>query len=110
MAGLSFKRAVTPLSRSGTRRPRPIRTTVTTRKVWPRRTFARTWIYAKLRYVTAITHLRDLLGAQIDESLANYGKTMTTAEMVTYASDQIDQARSELNAISVSFCVAVVAF
>jgi hypothetical protein len=30
--------------------------------------------------------------------------------MVTYASDQIDQARSELNAISVSFCVAVVAF
>jgi hypothetical protein len=28
------------------------------------------------------------------------GETMTTAEMVTYAYDQIDQARAELNAVS----------
>ena len=34
------------------------------------------------------------------ESLARKGETMTTAEMVTYAYDQIDQARAELNAVS----------
>ena len=28
------------------------------------------------------------------------GETMTTAAMVTYAFDQIDQARTELNAVS----------
>jgi hypothetical protein len=28
------------------------------------------------------------------------GETMTTAEMVAYAFDQIDQARAELNAVS----------
>ena len=28
------------------------------------------------------------------------GETMTTAAMVTYAYDQIDQARAELNAVS----------
>ena len=32
--------------------------------------------------------------------LARKGETMTTAEMVTYAYDQIDQARAELNAVS----------
>jgi len=45
---------------------------------------------------TAITHLRDELGDQTYESLARKGATMTTAEMVTYAYDQIDQARTEL--------------
>jgi tetratricopeptide (TPR) repeat protein len=45
---------------------------------------------------TAITHLRDVLGDQTYESLARKGETMTTAEMVTYAYDQIDQARTEL--------------
>jgi hypothetical protein len=49
---------------------------------------------------TAITHLRDVLGDQTYESLAHKGETMTTAEMVTYAYDQIDQARTELNAVS----------
>ena len=45
---------------------------------------------------TAITHLRDVLGDQTYESLARKGETMTTAEMVRYAYDQIDQARTEL--------------
>ena len=45
---------------------------------------------------TAITRLRDVLGDQTYESLARDGETMTTTEMVTYAYDQIDQARAEL--------------
>ncbi len=45
---------------------------------------------------TTITHLRDVLGDQTYESLAHTGETMTTAAMVTYAYDQIDQARTEL--------------
>jgi hypothetical protein len=49
---------------------------------------------------TAIAHLRDVLGDQVYESLARKGETMTTAEMVTYAYDQIDQARTDLNAVS----------
>jgi predicted ATPase len=49
---------------------------------------------------TAIAHLRDVLGQATYESLARKGQTMTTAEMATYAYDQIDQARAELNAIS----------
>jgi hypothetical protein len=46
--------------------------------------------------ITAIAHLRDVLGDQTYESLARKGETMTTAEMTTYAYDQIDQARTEL--------------
>jgi predicted ATPase len=49
---------------------------------------------------TAITHLRDVLGEATYESLAHKGEAMTTAEMVTYAHDQIDQTRAELNAVS----------
>ena len=49
---------------------------------------------------TAITHLRDVLGEATYESLAGKGETMTTAAIVTYAYDQIDQARAELNAVS----------
>ena len=49
---------------------------------------------------TAIAHLRDVLGDQTYESLARKGETMTAAAMVTYAYDQIDQARAELNAVS----------
>jgi tetratricopeptide (TPR) repeat protein len=49
---------------------------------------------------TAITHLRDVLGEATYESLARKGETMTTAAMVTYAFDQIDQARASLNAVS----------
>jgi predicted ATPase len=45
---------------------------------------------------TASAHLRDVLGDPAYESLARKGETMTTAEMVTYAYDQIDQARTEL--------------
>jgi hypothetical protein len=45
---------------------------------------------------TAIAHLRDVLGNQTYESLARAGETMTTAAMATYAYDQIDQARTEL--------------
>jgi predicted ATPase len=48
---------------------------------------------------TAITHLRDVLGDATYESLARKGETMTTATMVAYAYDQIDQARTELNAV-----------
>jgi hypothetical protein len=46
---------------------------------------------------TAITHLREVLGKQTYESLARKGATMTTAAMVTYAYDQIDQARATLS-------------
>ena len=49
---------------------------------------------------TAITHLRDVLGDQAYESLARKGETMATAAMVTYAYDQIEQARAALNAVS----------
>jgi hypothetical protein len=49
---------------------------------------------------TAIAHLRDVLGDETYESLARKGETMTTAAIVTFANDQIDQARAELNAVS----------
>jgi hypothetical protein len=49
---------------------------------------------------TAITHLRDVLGDQTYESLARKGESMTPAAMATYAYDQIDQARAELNAVA----------
>ncbi len=49
---------------------------------------------------TAIAHLRAVLGDQTYDSLARKGETMTIAEMATYAYDQIDQARAELNAVS----------
>ena len=45
---------------------------------------------------TAIAHLRDVLGDQTYESVARKGETMTTAAIATYAYDQIDQARTEL--------------
>ena len=49
---------------------------------------------------TASAHLRDVLGDQTYESLAHKGDTMTIAEMVAYAYDQIDQTRTELDAVS----------
>jgi hypothetical protein len=49
---------------------------------------------------TAIAHLRDVLGDTAYESLASRGERMTVADMMTYAYDQIDQARTELNAVS----------
>ena len=45
-------------------------------------------------------HPRDVLGDQTYESLARKGETMTTAAMATYAYDQIDQARAELEIVS----------
>jgi hypothetical protein len=45
---------------------------------------------------TAVSELGDCLGAQAYESLAGRGKSMTTSVMVTYAYEQIDQARVEL--------------
>ena len=45
---------------------------------------------------TAITQLCDVLGEATYESLARKGEGMTTSAMVTYAYDQIDQARAEL--------------
>jgi hypothetical protein len=49
---------------------------------------------------TAIAHLRDVLGDKTYESLARTGETMTTADMVAYAYDQIDQAQAALKAVS----------
>ena len=43
-----------------------------------------------------LAHLREVLGDQTYESLARKGETMTTAAMATFAYDQIDQARTEL--------------
>jgi predicted ATPase len=45
---------------------------------------------------TAIAHLREVLGEATYESLAHKGETMTTTAMATYAYDQIDSARTEL--------------
>ena len=60
---------------------------------------------ATLDYVkTVIAHLRDVLGDPVYESLARAGEHMTTAAIATYAYDQIDQARAELNAVSKSDC------
>jgi predicted ATPase/class 3 adenylate cyclase len=47
-----------------------------------------------------IAHLRNVLGEATYESLTREGESMTTAEMVTYAYDQINQARAELNGVS----------
>jgi predicted ATPase len=51
-------------------------------------------------FSVAIAHLRDVLGDQSYESLARKGEVKTTAAMATYAYDQIDQARTELDAVS----------
>jgi predicted ATPase len=52
------------------------------------------------KFGTATAHLRNVLGEATYESLARKGEAMSTAEIVTYAYDQIDQARAELNAVS----------
>jgi predicted ATPase len=48
--------------------------------------------------LTAAAHLRTALSDQAYESLARKGETMSIAAIVTYAYDQIDQARIELGA------------
>lgn len=50
--------------------------------------------------VLAITHLREVLGDERYESLAQKGEATTISAVVTYAIDQIDQTRAELNAAS----------
>jgi predicted ATPase len=50
--------------------------------------------YPELSTTTA--HLRTVLGDEQYESLARKGETMSTAELATYAYDQIDHARAEL--------------
>jgi hypothetical protein len=56
-------------------------------------------VSATLPYLgPAITHLRDVLGEAHYENLARKGETMTAAEMVNFAYDQIDQARAGLTA------------
>jgi hypothetical protein len=45
---------------------------------------------------SVISELRDVLGDETYDSLARKGELMTTSAMVTYAYDQIDQARAEL--------------
>ena len=55
---------------------------------------------AMAEFRIAIAHLGNVLGEATYESLARKGETMTTAAMVNYAYDQIDQARAELNAVS----------
>ena len=50
---------------------------------------------------TAIIHLRDVLGDETYRITRTYlVEAMTTAAIATYAYDQIDQARAELNAVS----------
>ena len=49
---------------------------------------------------TVVAHLREVLGDPAYESLVRAAEAMTTAAMATYAYDQIDQARAELNAVS----------
>jgi predicted ATPase len=50
--------------------------------------------------ITTTAHLRTVLGDQDYESLARKGKTMSTAEIASYAYDQIDQARAALADVS----------
>jgi predicted ATPase len=45
---------------------------------------------------TAITHLREVLGSERYATLARTGAGMTTAEIATYAFEQIDRARAAL--------------
>jgi predicted ATPase/class 3 adenylate cyclase len=58
-----------------------------------------TTTFTQLAYpelAAAIRHLREVLGADGYESLAQAGAVMTPAAMATYAIDQIDEARAEL--------------
>jgi hypothetical protein len=50
--------------------------------------------------VRPIPRSTTVLGDRTYESLARNGEGMTTAAMATYAHDQIDRARAELNAVS----------
>jgi hypothetical protein len=45
---------------------------------------------------SVVGHLREVLGDLAYQSLSRAGEEMTTAAMVTYAYDHIDQARAEM--------------
>lgn len=63
--------------------------------------FASTTVVPGLTTIEAtVNHLREVLGNQAYESLANAGDASTLADIATYAFDQIDQARAEMNAVS----------
>ncbi|MFZ1162897.1 MAG: adenylate/guanylate cyclase domain-containing protein [Mycobacterium sp.] len=47
---------------------------------------------------SVIAHLRQIFGDQVYESLARKGESMTIAAIMVYAFDEIEQARTELNA------------
>ena len=46
---------------------------------------------------TTIAHLREVLGDERYESLAQVGQAMTNAAMANYAFEQIDLARAKLS-------------
>ena len=46
---------------------------------------------------STVSHLREVLGDEVYESLAGVGQRMSNTEMVNYAFDQIDRARAELS-------------
>jgi predicted ATPase/class 3 adenylate cyclase len=56
--------------------------------------------FIRTAYPEITTQLREVLGEQRYESLARKGESMTLAAITNYAFDQIDQARTELNAVS----------
>jgi hypothetical protein len=47
----------------------------------------------------AIAYLRDVLGEQTYEVLAQRGEAMTAAAMVPYVRDHVEKARAQLNAV-----------
>jgi tetratricopeptide (TPR) repeat protein len=49
---------------------------------------------------TMVARLRDVLGDQTYESLAQSGEAMTTAAIATYAYDQIDEARTAIQQLA----------
>jgi hypothetical protein len=49
---------------------------------------------------SAIAHLREVLGDQAYQSFVRAGARMTTAAVVAYAHDQIEQARAQLKTVS----------
>jgi tetratricopeptide (TPR) repeat protein len=55
--------------------------------------FTRAWLP---ELATAIAHVQEVLGDPRYDTLAQKGAEMTTAEIVAYAYDQIDKARTEL--------------
>ena len=57
-------------------------------------------VSSALAFGVQIMDLTEILGGQTYKSLARKDETMTTAGTVTYACDQIDQARAALNAVS----------